>query len=392
MTSRERVTAAAKGQPVDRVPVFYWIEAHTGARLVAEYRSSGNWRADLMGNVFWALFKGGGYIKAGHFPRFFPMLFDVHSYNYANEYAILLGADMVLASYATPTDWMPLKLWKQDGRWVGKDRYGVIRSIGNGLYPDMVDPPIKTVEDLNSYQIPDVKSDKLYDTFRSLRKKYPDLSIATEVWSVQDFPSTQLMGTDRFMTFIMDHPEEMKRFQQRWADAQIEVARRSVAAGADIVFIFDDYGYNNRPQMSMKMWREYTFPQLKRIVDAGHELGCPVILHSCGYQVCFLDDYVKLGIDMLQSFQPHAGNDFREAFAKYGDKLTFVTGIDIQRGEKMTPEELKAEIIENYKIGRATGRHMLGTTHELQYTMPLQNLKTIFQTVNEIQAGKYDSR
>jgi uroporphyrinogen decarboxylase len=275
---------------------------------------------------------------------------------------------------------------------VGKDRYGVIRSIGNGLYPDMVDPPIKTVEDLNNYRIPDVKSDKLYDTFRVLRKKYPDLSIATEVWSVQDFPSTQLMGTDRFMTFIMDYPEEMTRFQQRWADAQIEVARRSVAAGADIVFIFDDYGYNNRPQMSMKMWREYTFPQLKRIVDAGHELGCPVILHSCGYQVCFLDDYVKLGIDMLQSFQPHAGNDFREAFAKYGDKLTFVTGIDIQRGEKMTPEELKAEIIENYKIGRATGRHMLGTTHELQYTMPLQNLKTIFQTVNEIQAGKYDSR
>jgi uroporphyrinogen decarboxylase len=194
------------------------------------------------------------------------------------------------------------------------------------------------------------------------------------------------------MTFIMDHPEEMKRFQQRWADAQIEVARRSVAAGADIVFIFDDYGYNNRPQMSMKMWREYTFPQLKRIVDAGHDLGCPVILHSCGYQVCFLDDYVKLGIDMLQSFQPHAGNDFREAFAKYGDKLTFVTGIDIQRGEKMTPEELKAEIIENYKIGRATGRHMLGTTHELQYTMPMQNLRTIFQTVNEIQAGKYDSQ
>jgi queuine/archaeosine tRNA-ribosyltransferase len=108
--------------------------------------------------------------------------------------------------------------------------------------------------------------------------------------------------------------------------------------------------------------------------------------------VCFLDDYVKLGIDMLQSFQPHAGNDFREAFAKYGDKLTFVTGIDIQRGEKMTPEELKAEIIENYKIGRATSRHMLGTTHELQYTMPMQNLRTIFQTVNEIQAGKYDSQ
>jgi uroporphyrinogen-III decarboxylase len=94
---------------------------------------------------------------------------------------------------------------------------------------------------------------------------------------------------------------------------------------------------------------------------------------------------------MLQSFQPHAGNDFKEAYAKYGDKLTFVTGIDIQRGEKMTPSELKGEIIENYRIGRTKGRHVLGTTHELQYSMPLENLRTIFQTVNEIQSGKYDN-
>jgi len=63
------------------------------------------------------------------------------------------------------------------------------------------------------------------------------------------------------------------------------------------------------------------------------------------------------------------------------------TGIDVQRGETMTPQELREEILNNYRTGRTKGRHILGTTYMMQYTMPLENVHAIFDTVQEIQSG-----
>ena len=170
----------------------------------------------------------------------------------------------------------------------------------------------------------------------------------------------------------------------------IDIALRSIEAGSDVIIIYDDYGYTDRTLISMEMWKEFTYPHLKRQVEAIHEAGGIAMLHSCGYQMPFLPHYVEIGVDMLQSMQPKAGNDFAEAYREFGDKLTFVTGIDIQQGEMMTPHELREDILKAYRTGGRNGRHILGMTHMLQYTMPQENMQTIFQTVSEIQAGMHD--
>jgi uroporphyrinogen decarboxylase len=156
-----------------------------------------------------------------------------------------------------------------------------------------------------------------------------------------------------------------------------------------VLCIADDYGTTGRPLISMEMWKIFTYPHLKRFIDVAHENGAYLMLHSCGYQVPFLEHYVAAGLDVLQSFQPKAGNDFAAAYAQYGDRLAFATGIDIQRGESMSPQELRAEILRNYHIGKAKGRHILGTTHMMQYTMPIENVRAVLGTVREIQAGHH---
>jgi len=95
-------------------------------------------------------------------------------------------------------------------------------------------------------------------------------------------------------------------------------------------------------------------------------------------------------LDILQSFQPMAGNDFQTAHQKFGDRLTFCTGVDVQRGEMMTPEALRDDILRAYRIGGRNGRHILGFTHMLQYTMPAENVETILGTLREIQQRLHD--
>ena len=387
MTPKERIHAAARGLPADRVPVFYWIEAHTGCKLMAEYKPSRHWNRNLLAKFLWGRFKEGGYMQAAEIWRFLPLLYDIHSYNFANAYGIDLGADMVLASYATPA----YSKWGYRKRHIDVvDIYGVGRKIGGGIYPDMIDPPVKSIDDLRNFRFPDATRDSLYNIFRQYRKQYPLHSIAAEAWGPHDWTSNQMIGLEKYMTWLVEYPDELKSFMDRFIEHEIEIAHGSVRAGADVVFIYDDYGYNNRPLISMKMWREFMYPRLKKQVDAAHEDGALICLHSCGYQMSFLEYYVDMGIDMLQSFQPAAGNDFKLAVDKYGDKLCFITGIDIQRGEAMTPDEYKQDILESYRIGRAKNRHILGTTHEIQYTMPDENIRILFETVRDIQAGRYD--
>ena len=112
------------------------------------------------------------------------------------------------------------------------------------------------------------------------------------------------------------------------------------------------------------------------------------MLHSCGYVMPLLGDFVAAELDILQSFQPKAGNDLAHAVAQYGDRLAFNTGVDIQRGETLTPEELRADIIYQYRTGMQKGRFILGTIHNLQVTMPEANLLALFETVGQIQRGE----
>jgi uroporphyrinogen decarboxylase len=188
----------------------------------------------------------------------------------------------------------------------------------------------------------------------------------------------------------MEYPEEMQTFMQRWTENEIVALRHSVKAGADIVLIYDDYGYNNQTFISPRMWKKFVFPHLKRLVDTAHEAGALTLLHSCGYQMTLLDSYIEAGIDMLQAFQPLAGNDFAAAYAKYGDKLTFVTGIDTQRSESMGPQEFRDDIVNACKTGLTKPRFVLGFTHEMQYTMPDANVRVLFDTVAGLQAGICD--
>lgn len=387
MTSRERFLAAGRGLPVDRMPIYYWLNPHGCCKLIAQYKPYDGFFWNAAGRFLWNRFHNSGEMNAPYLWRFSPLMLDFFVFNTAAEYAFQLGSDMGMFQHSTPYRFA--KFGFENWQFVTKDVYGTGRSIGSGIYEDMHEPPIKKVEDLRTYRFPDLKDESRYNIIRKMRRKYPDKCLASAVWGAFDFPEQSLFGTERYLTMLVDYPEEMQEFLTRWTNNEINIIRNSVKAGADAIFILDDYGYNNRTFLSPRMWKKMIYPHLKRIIDESHEAGALTILHSCGYQMTLLDSYVEAGLDMLQAFQSLAGNDLAAGYAKYGDKLTFITGIDTQRGEGMSPQEFKEDILKAYKIGLEKNRFVLGTTHEMQYTMPDANVRMMFDTVAALHAGQY---
>jgi uroporphyrinogen decarboxylase len=384
MTSKERVLAAAKGQPVDHVPVFYWFSPHLACRLMYEYQPARNRLINWEGKFIWKRMSQGGGLKSAEIWRAFPHFLTNYA---AGNFPLELGADMAIVSIMAD-DFIRRFFWQNKHLRV-LDAFGSVRGVDHGFYLDIIKPAIKKVGDLKAYRFPDYSRDKNYNSIRKMRAAYPGACIVVEAFGVQDFFSTQIWDMPSFMMALYDYPDEVKEFQQHFADWSIDLARRGVKAGADVVLIYDDYGFTGQPFLSVKMWKEFTYPHLRKLIEAVHDAGAVALLHSCGYQPPFLDYYVEAELDMLQSFQPKAGNNFKESYTKYGDRLCFITGIDVQQGEQMTPAQLRENIIESYRTGKIHGRHILGMTHMMQFTMPKENIETVFNTVHEIQSGTH---
>jgi uroporphyrinogen-III decarboxylase len=383
-TSRERVLAAIGGRPVDRVPVMYWLNPHTTCRLMAEQQPGPSRVANLLARVLWKRFTRGGEFDAGAWTRAAPFLLE----EYGNgQYVLELGADVAILSpeLISPASFIR-SVRKDNGRLRLRGPFGVGLALG-GIYMDPVEPSVRRIEALASLQLPEV-SDRHFAAVRRFRRAHPHACLLVEVASFQQLLCDYILGTTPFMLALYDHPGAIKTFMQRLADWLIDIIHHAAAAGADVVYLQDDYGSNGRPLISMKMWLELTYPHLVRMVGAAHEAGVPFMLHSCGYQMPFLEHYVEAGVDALQSFQPMAGNDFEAACEQVGDRLAFATGIDIQQGEWMTPQELRDDILRSYEIGQRKGRHILSMTHMMQYTMPPENVRAILETVREIQEGR----
>lgn len=386
MTSRERVLAAVRGQPVDRVPVMYWLNPHTTCRLLAQAQPGRSRAASMMGRLFWRRFLRQGEFDGSVWARALPLLLE----EYGNgPYVLDLGADICILSpgMISPGSFVR-SVRKRDGRLQVRGPFGGTLALG-GIYMDPLEPAVSHIGELERFQLPPVREDQ-FAGVRRFRRDHPDACLLVEVAAFQQALCDYILGTEAFMLALYDHPAEIRTFMARMADWIVRIIEHAVKAGADIAYLQDDYGMTGQALISPKMWTELTLPHLKRFVATAHALGVPFMLHSCGYQMCFLEAYVEAGIDALQSFQPKAGNDFAAAYAQYGDRLTFATGIDVQRGEGMSPAALRQEILENVRLGRERGRYILSMTHMMQYTMPIENVRAILETVREIQAGVHD--
>jgi uroporphyrinogen decarboxylase len=384
MTSRERVRATVEGLPVDRVPVMTWLNPHAGCRLISEFQPTADEHHAAACRSTWENFSEKRDVLPEDVRAFLPLLYS----RYVNrEYALEIGSD--LAGLGIPIENIGEKI-SDDGEPLRiRDAFGSVRRMAS-VYIEVVEPAVRDIRDLVELRLPDASSERPYEEIRRFRAEHPDACLYGESFGVQDLPSTQIWEMSQFMLALYDHPDEVKQFQARFNDYMIAMSRRMVEAGADIILIYDDYGTTGAPLTSVKMWQEFTYPHLKKHIEAVHDAGAIAMLHSCGYQMPFLEYYVEAGLDILQSFQPKAGNDFESAYEKFGDRLTFATGIDVQRGEMMTPEQLRDDILHAYRIGGRNGRHILGCTHMLQYTMPAENVEAILRTVREIQEGRHD--
>jgi len=185
------------------------------------------------------------------------------------------------------------------------------------------------------------------------------------------------------------HPEYIKgifSLQCEIALQNLKLYYQAVGDKIDVVAVSGtDFGTQNAPSISPDMYRDMYKPFHKLINEWIHKnTSWKIFYHSCGSVVSLLDDFLDVGIDILNPVQcSAAGMDPRLLKEKYGNKLVFWGGgVDTQRTLPFgTPEEVRKEATERCQIFGKNGGFVFNTIHNIQPKTPTENIIAMFKTV-----------
>jgi uroporphyrinogen decarboxylase len=178
-----------------------------------------------------------------------------------------------------------------------------------------IDAPIKSPEDLDRYEPPDVDALSMKPIEEASRRVGRKMLLISGI-GMEGTMSFQLMGFNRFLTSLYREPSFVEKVLDMVLEFAIELGRKMASAGVDAIWLGDDYAGIKGLFLSPDMMRRYVFPRLRRIVTALKREGVYVIKHTDGDVSLILKDLIDAGIDAINPIQPEC-MDIQEVKQKY---------------------------------------------------------------------------
>lgn len=188
-----------------------------------------------------------------------------------------------------------------------------------------------------------------------------------------------------------DHPQYIKdlfEMQTESALMNLELYHQSVGERLSAICMSGtDFGTQNGPLYSPDFYREFYKPYHKRLNDWVHSnTEWKVFFHSCGSIVDFMDDFIEIGVDIINPVQfTAAGMDLKALKDTYGERIVFWGGgIDTQKTLPFgSPDEVAAETKNNVRILSPGGGFVCSAVHNIQGPTPVENILAFFQAIND---------
>ena len=281
--------------------------------------------------------------------------------------------------------------WVDEQKGLFRDQWGVIKALGPESTPYPVEGPIKRPEDLREYQPPDPSDPAALGHLDQVVQRWKGEKAIIFMGRDAFFNASFLRGQEQFLMDMILNPGLVHKLIELALAYDIEVVRRAVRAGAEVIIFGDDYADKNGPMMSPQHFREFILPGLKRAIAAAHEEGAYVVKHTDGNIWPLLDMIAEAGPDAINPLEPAAGMDIGEVKAKYGHRLAVVGNIDC--GALLcwgTPQEVRATVERCILAAAPGGGHLLCSSNSIHSSVQPENYAAMAQACREF--GRYPIR
>ena len=211
----------------------------------------------------------------------------------------------------------------------GKDEWGCVwENIGVSKLGEVKEHPLRDWADWDSLKIPDMPDETRWVDLAGARDRAGDKFLLAEGISLYERVHF-LRGLEDTWVDIHTAPAELGRLIDVLVDMNLYAIERFAEAGADGYMWCDDWGLQNGLMISPESFRDIWKPRYARVYQAVHDAGLLTFLHSCGDITSILDDFIEIGLDVVEmDQQENMGVD--SLGQRFGGRITFWCPVDIQ--------------------------------------------------------------
>ncbi len=189
-----------------------------------------------------------------------------------------------------------------------------------------------------------------------------------------------------FMLHLYDQPEMINAFMDKVVELTLQIIETVKPENFDFFYIGDDLCDNSGYLISPAMVDEIWAPRYRKIIDAAHDCGKPVINHCCGKQTPLLPYLIGWGVEATHPLQSGA-NDIFEVKRQYGDKITLVGNIAVDTLSFGSRQQVIAETREKLAKLGTDGGYVACSDHSIIDSVQPENFLAMVETVHRF--GRY---
>jgi len=165
----------------------------------------------------------------------------------------------------------------------------------------------------------------------------------------------------------------------------------ALGENVDIIKIGDDLGTQESLLISPKMYREFLKPIHADFISfIKQRTKAKVFFHTDGDVFNLIEDFIEIGVDILNPIQTSAGrmSNLAELKSRYGSRIVFCGAVDTQKVLPYgTPAEVKDEVKRVIHALGEDGGYMLASVHTIMNEVPAENILAMVDAAREF--GKY---
>ena len=335
LTGKERITNILKRQPVDRIGVFehFWSDTQKA------------WTDQ-------------GFVREGE------LMEDHFGYDLQLFWPFNMVADL---------DFTPVVLEETEETILQRDGNGALfrRHKLHDATPEHVDFLVKERHAWEEHIKPRLTPDRRridFAGYRTARRQAAE-NKRFFCWSgINVFEQMHPMCGHEYMLMGMaTDPDWVKDMVDTYSRLTIELLEILFAEEGvpDGIWFYEDMGYKQHPFMSPRMYREIIQPGHQRTFSWAHRRNLPVIIHSCGFVEPLVPGLLEAGMDCLQVIEAKAGMDVVKLYRDFGERLSFMGGIDVRCLYNNDKREIDRELESKIPIVKGHYGYVLHSDHSI---------------------------
>ena len=260
-----------------------------------------------------------------------------------------------------------------------------------GIHPM---PDARTSSDLDQFQWPDMDDPYRTSHIREQAQKLHEdnqYAIMGTPWLM--FPFERAIGLQGMEQFLLNMATEQDFAQDllgrinRLCMTNMENFLAQCGDKLDIIKIGDDLGTQENLMISPRMYRKMLKPlHAEMIALIKQKTNAKVFFHTDGDVFDLIDDFIEIGVDILNPIQTSAGkmSNLEELKKKFDKRIIFCGAIDTQNIlPSGNPDQVKREVKRVINILGGGGGYMVATVHTVMNEVPPENVLAMVDAVEE---------